>query len=71
VDTGYVDGYPDGTFKPDGAVTCTEFIKMVAAAIGKIVTTGASSRWYLPYVKALQNDGMALVVENWTGGYDH
>jgi hypothetical protein len=53
-----VDGYPDGTFKPDGAVTCAEFIKMVATAIGKKVTPEQSNLWYLPYVKALQDDGI-------------
>ncbi|MEK3725412.1 S-layer homology domain-containing protein [Paenibacillus sp. FSL H8-0034] len=58
VDTGYVDGYPDGTFKPDGAVTRAEFIKMVATAIGKKVTPEQSNLWYLPYVKALQDDGI-------------
>ncbi|MEK3911109.1 S-layer homology domain-containing protein [Paenibacillus sp. FSL H7-0331] len=58
VDKGYVDGYPDGTFKPDGAVTRAEFIKMVATAIGKKVTPEQSNLWYLPYVKALQDDGI-------------
>jgi hypothetical protein len=55
---GYVDGYPDQTFKPDGTVSRAEFIKMVASAIGKKVTTEESNIWYLPYVRALQDEGV-------------
>lgn len=32
VDLGYVSGYPDGTFKPQGTLTRAEFVKMLVAA---------------------------------------
>lgn len=34
VDKGVINGYPDGTFKPDGTITRAEFVKLVIAAIG-------------------------------------
>ncbi len=34
VDVGYINGYPDSTFKPDNAVTRAEFVKMVNSALG-------------------------------------
>ena len=34
VDAGYINGYPDSTFKPDKAVTRSEFVKMVNSALG-------------------------------------
>lgn len=34
VDAGYINGYPDSTFKPDNPVTRAEFVKMVNSALG-------------------------------------
>lgn len=32
MDQGWVNGYPDGTFRPDGTITQAEFVKMLLAA---------------------------------------
>ena len=62
---GIISGYPDGTFKPEGAITRAEFaavvarFKGIANAFGEDVVTGfsdldsdSSSAWARPYVKA-------------------
>jgi hypothetical protein len=48
---GIVNGYPDGTFKPDAAVTKAEFVKMVLAAM-KLTDGGETASW----LKAASND---------------
>ncbi|WP_051775678.1 S-layer homology domain-containing protein [Paenibacillus tyrfis] len=54
VAAGYVDGYPDGSFKPGHTVTRAEFITMTAKAAGlKPVPGGDNKEWYAPYVAAL------------------
>ncbi|MDB5054047.1 MAG: hypothetical protein JWM44_2097 [Bacilli bacterium] len=51
VQKGYVEGYPDGTFKPDGKVTRAELIKMVVTAM-KLVPGPTGDHWYDTYVNA-------------------
>ncbi|MCD1260384.1 S-layer homology domain-containing protein [Paenibacillus athensensis] len=54
----YVDGYDDGSFRPENYVTGAEFLKMVVTATKLPVsgnTTGAD--WYVPYVKAAVDKG--------------
>ncbi|MCP1311671.1 S-layer homology domain-containing protein [Paenibacillus tyrfis] len=59
VAAGYVDGYPDGSFKPDHTVTRAEFITMTAKAAGlKPVPGGDNKEWYAPYVDALVQAGI-------------
>ncbi|MEK3725438.1 S-layer homology domain-containing protein [Paenibacillus sp. FSL H8-0034] len=53
----YIDGYSDGTFKPDAAVSRAEFIKMLMAAIGQQLTS-ESGEWYEPYTKAATQSGV-------------
>ncbi|MEK3911118.1 S-layer homology domain-containing protein [Paenibacillus sp. FSL H7-0331] len=55
---GYVDGYEDGTFKPDKEVTRAEFIKLVSAALGQKVDPEQGSLWYLAYVRAMKEEGI-------------
>lgn len=59
VQAGIVSGFPDGTFRPDGAVTRAQFMKMDAAAL-QLTVTGATygADWYKPYVKALTDAGI-------------
>ncbi|WP_162462979.1 S-layer homology domain-containing protein [Paenibacillus psychroresistens] len=48
-----VEGYPDGTFKPDANVTRAEFIKMVITALGIVQgPTNPGRHWYDNYVNA-------------------
>lgn len=50
---GYVNGYEDGTFRPDAEVTRAEFIKLVVTALKLPVNgpaTGAD--WYVPFVQS-------------------
>ncbi|SCW55765.1 S-layer homology domain-containing protein [Paenibacillus tianmuensis] len=59
VAAGYVDGYPDGSFKPDHTVTRAEFITMTAKAAGlKPVPGNDNKEWYAPYVAALVQTGI-------------
>ncbi|WP_168123181.1 S-layer homology domain-containing protein [Paenibacillus sp. HB172176] len=51
VQKGYVNGFPNGTFKPDQPVTAAEFIKMIVTALGLPHET-ESGAWYSTYVKA-------------------
>lgn len=56
---GYVDGYEDGTFRPDQNVSRAEFLKMIITATKEPVTgntTGAE--WFQPYVAAAKEKGI-------------
>ncbi|MCY9669256.1 S-layer homology domain-containing protein [Paenibacillus alginolyticus] len=57
VTAGYVDGYQDGTFKPDAEVTRAEFMKLLVGAL-KLKTTAAIASWYQPYVDAAKQAGI-------------
>ena len=56
---GVLEGYPDGTFKPEGHVTRAEMVKMICAALALPVTEGTYTTkftdvkpdaWYSAYV---------------------
>ncbi|OWR28675.1 hypothetical protein CDO73_17395 [Saccharibacillus sp. O23] len=57
VANGYVDGYTNGTFKPDASVSRAEFVKMAVAAM-KLDVKDASGKWYVPYVDAATAKGL-------------
>ncbi|NUU74664.1 S-layer homology domain-containing protein [Paenibacillus xylanilyticus] len=57
VSEGYVDGYTNGTFKPDASVTRAEFVKMVVSAM-ELETTPSSGKWYTEYVDAATQAGL-------------
>jgi hypothetical protein len=49
---GYVDGYNDGTFKPDNELTRAEFVKMLTAALGlQPRDIKNKEAWYIPYLE--------------------
>jgi hypothetical protein len=70
---GFVNGYPDGTFKPNGAVTRAQYVTMLARALGMSVGTAASAiafqdvdligEWAKPYVAG-------AAAEGWVKGFD-
>lgn len=62
---GIINGYGDGTFKPENNITRAEFTKMVVEVAG--LATGSTSSnfvdvtandWYAPYVVAAANAGI-------------
>ncbi len=65
-----VQGYEDGTFRPDQPISRTEFLKIVLEGTGvnsNIDTTSGfsdidESRWYAPYVRKAKYEG-------WIKGY--
>ena len=44
ISDGWVDGYPDGTFRPEGTITRAEFVKMVLDAI-HLTPNSAMAYW--------------------------
>ncbi|KRE48302.1 S-layer homology domain-containing protein [Paenibacillus sp. Soil724D2] len=54
VEKKYVDGYDDGSFKPDLPISRAEFIKMLSAAAGEKVEKVEGNDWYVPYVNRLK-----------------
>lgn len=55
VKLGFLDGYPDGFFRPDSPVSRAEFVKMVSAAFdlrgeGQAVFEDARGKWFEPYL---------------------
>jgi hypothetical protein len=55
---GYVNGYEDGTFRPDQAVSRAEFIKMVDMALMlNIPELIPGDDWYVPFVNVAVNGG--------------
>lgn len=64
VDYGIINGYEDGTFRPDGEVTRAEMCKMVNLTLGYTDFDGAQgftdvneSNWYYAYALAAQKQG--------------
>lgn len=55
VDSGIVNGYEDGTFKPEGSVTRGEMWKMMALAKGISISSSINNHWAEPYGEALKS----------------
>ena len=52
---GVVNGYPDGTFKPEDKITYSEIIKMLVIVNGDLPVENLSVSWEVPYItKALE-----------------
>ncbi|MDQ0896200.1 MULTISPECIES: S-layer homology domain-containing protein [unclassified Paenibacillus] len=55
----YVDGYSDGSFRPENYVTGAEFIKMIVTASElKVSGSTEGSQWFVPYIKAAVEKGL-------------
>lgn len=56
---GVVNGYGDGTFRPDGGVTRAEYIKMLLGVCGDAVERAQESdHWSEPYMEAAARRGI-------------
>ena len=71
VNDGTVNGYPDGTFRPDGTVTRAEFVKILSGLLSLPASTGEGfndvtmDQWYAPFVYAAVSEGIVNgVTEN-------
>ncbi|WP_051287154.1 S-layer homology domain-containing protein [Paenibacillus taiwanensis] len=61
VQAGYVNGYPNQTFKPNGNVTRAEFIRMVVGAMSLSVPDAKQGQaWYKPFVNAAAKKGLYM-----------
>ncbi|WP_052487947.1 RCC1 domain-containing protein [Gordoniibacillus kamchatkensis] len=70
LEEGYVDGYEDGTFRPDHTVSRAEYVKMTAAALRLTIPAAQPGQtWYEPYAAALQQAG-ALQDGDLLGGWN-
>lgn len=69
VNQGFINGYPDGTFLPDKAITRAEFITMVNKALG---INGSITINYndVPYYEWYYNAISKAVAANYVAGYD-
>lgn len=47
---GVVNGYPDGTFRPDGSVTVAEAVKLLVLSAGYSEQTDPAKDWKTPYL---------------------
>ncbi len=56
-DKKYLDGYDDGTFKPDNPVSAAEFAKIYNAWKGNFYQL-TSGYWATPYIRILLDNGM-------------
>lgn len=72
-DLGFIDGYPDGTMRPDNKVTRAEFLKMVVAAnkfrLGdtrdpNIPFDDVLGHWFLPYLGTGVGKGIVIPTES-------
>jgi hypothetical protein len=59
---GYVDGYEDGTFRPDNNISRAEFIKMLVVAtkekLGGQTGQGVGAAWYEPFINSVRDSGV-------------
>lgn len=70
VEKGIVNGYPDGTFRPDLSVTRAEFIKMLVMALN-LPHSAVGLPWYQTYVAAAIETGFHDVDrDGFNGFYD-
>ncbi|WP_144935072.1 S-layer homology domain-containing protein [Paenibacillus sp. 32O-W] len=59
IEAGYVDGYEDGTFRPEKEVTRAEFVKMLISSMKeKVDQSDSGNPWYAPYMLSAQTSGI-------------
>lgn len=67
-DLGLVQGYPDGTFKPERPINFVESGKVVTEGLGLSKDDGLNAEWYEKYVKALEEEA---AIPQTVGTFDH
>ena len=75
IDTGYINGYEDGTFRPQNQITRAEACKIISWLIGvnpkekSGFSDVTSDKWYFPYVTTLERIGAfdGIYSENFGG----
>ena len=75
-ETRVLQGYPDGTFRPDRTVNRAEFLKIVLEADPSVDVSGETketgfpdvdeSAWYAPYIRYARRTG---IIEGYPDGY--
>ncbi len=64
VENGVINGYPDGTYRPENAITRGEFFKlMMTAAEGEelfIIPNMAAQKWTDSYMHYAENEGLMM-----------
>ncbi|CAH1221596.1 hypothetical protein PAECIP111893_04738 [Paenibacillus plantiphilus] len=70
VQRGIVNGFSDGTFKPNQTVTRAELIKMAVTALKLDVSERKEGQsWYVPYVEAAKTAGV-YTTKDFAAGWD-
>jgi hypothetical protein len=69
INKGYVEGYPDSTFRPDTEITRAEFLRMLLASTGAGPKKIISEPWYSEYIKLALKAGIyketEYTIEQW------
>lgn len=58
VDKKVTNGYPDGTFKPDGTITIAEFTKILVSSLGHTNLGNGSKHWADKYMDKAWRSGL-------------
>ena len=58
VDKKVTNGYPDGTFKPDGTITIAEFTKILVSSLGHTNLGNGSKHWADNYMDKAWRSGL-------------
>ena len=62
-DSGIIQGYPDGTFRPAQPVSFPEALKMAYVALGIDGDRSASGEWYQPYLRHAQANAVLFAAD--------
>lgn len=55
--SGWINGYPDGTFKPEQTINKVEALKILAKAQNWVIDDTTGDDWYTPYVNYAKQAG--------------
>ena len=67
VKLGAINGYQDGTFKPNNNISYAEYLKILACSLGaesKAYTKQEGDEWYSPYIAACYENGIIGTYED-------